>query len=112
MELRRDLVWLRVVVGVVGLIALVWGAAWAYEITQAFRSDFNPKSTPSSHELRPLTIIGCLGVLASLVAGGGGLAYAKTANGVWAAGVAVAVACGVPLFVVFYDVWQLAGGCS
>ena len=112
MQLRLDIIWLRVLLGVVGLLALAWGAAWASELPQAFRPDFNPKSTPSSHELRPLTILGCLGVLASLLAGGSALAYAKSANGVWAAGAALAVACGVPLFIVFYDVWQLAGGCS
>ncbi len=112
MQLRSGVTWLRLSLGAVGLLALVWGAAWSYELTQAFEPDFNPKSTPSSDELRPLTIVGCLGVLASLLAGGCALAFAKTANRAWAAGVAVAVACGVLLFVVLYDVWQLAGGCS
>ena len=112
MQLRSGFTWLRVLLGAVGLLAVVWGVAWAYELRQAFEPDFNPKSAPSSDELRPLTIVGCLGVLASLLAGGSALAFSKTANGVWAVGLAVAVACGVLLFVVFYDVWQLAGGCS
>jgi len=112
MQPRPDHIWLRACLGVVGLLALAWGAGWAYEIMRVFAPDFNPASAPSSHELRPLTILGCLGVLASLLAGGFAFAYAKTAEGVWAAGATLAVGCGVPLFVVWIDVWELAGGCS
>ena len=112
MQLRSGLTWLRVLLGAVGLLAVVWGAAWAYGLGQALKPDFNPKSAPSNDELRPLMILGCLGVLASLLTGGSALAFVKTANRRWAVGLAVAVACGVLLFVVFVDVWELAGGCS
>jgi hypothetical protein len=102
----------RVSLGIVGVVALAWGGASIYELVQAFDPEFNPKSTPAPYELRLVTVLGFLGVLASFVVGGSGLAYAKTAAQPWLGGVAVGVSCAVPLFVVWFDVYELAGGCS
>ena len=103
---------LRVFLGIAGVMALAWGALWISELIQAFGPEFNPSSPPQGRELRRVTILGCLGVLASLAAGGSGLAYARTAARSWVGAVVVSVMCAVPLFVVWLDVWVLAGGCS
>jgi ribonuclease PH len=53
-----------------------------------------------------------LGVLAAFVTGGSALAYAMTATRRFLAGVAVGGLCGVLLFVVWIDLYEVAGGSS
>ena len=111
MQPRPSLTVLRVSLGILGVAGLAWAALWAYEVARSFGSEFNPQSPPLGYELRPLAILGCLGVLSSLLGAASALAYAKTASRPWAAGVAAAAVCAVPLFIIWIDVWALAGGC-
>ena len=100
----------RAVLGIVGVAALAFAGLWAYEAMDVFDPNFNPKGAPAGYQKRDLVILGALGVVAALVTGGSALAYAKTATRRFLAGVAVGGLCGVLLFVVWIDLYEVAGG--
>ena len=114
MTSKRELaaVSFRAVFGIVGIAALAFGGLWAYEAMGVFDPNFNPKRGLAGYEERALAILGSLGVLAAFVTGGSALAYAMTATRRFLAGVAVGGLCGVLLFVVWIDLYEVAGGSS
>lgn len=102
---------LRVALGAAGIAAITFGVLWAAGVLQVLTDpNFNPNRPLAGYETRSLVTLGSLGVLASLVAGVSGLAYAKTTARAWLTGVTIGIAVGVPVFFAWIDLYDLAGG--
>ncbi len=90
--------------------ALVFAALWTYELVDALAADYDPNPGLAGYERRSLTILGALGIGALVVAGGSGLAYARTAAKRWIAPVIAGSVCAIPVFVVWIDLWEVFSG--
>jgi hypothetical protein len=88
---------LRVLLAVSGVIALGLGVLWALGTGHALGSDFNTQRQVSKRELAGLVVLGLAGVLATLVAGIAGLAYAKTEAVSWLRPAAAGALLALPL---------------
>ncbi len=92
---------------VYGVAALVVAAIWVLGVVDLFDPNFNEDRTLGDDLLISQALVGFLGVLATLVASGAGLAFARTATRQWLSWVGLSSLCAVPLFV--FWLFVLAG---
>ena len=79
------------------MLALGLGVFWAIGVGMALNPDFNTQRQVSKMEVGGLVVVGLIGVLAILVAGGSGLAYARTEAATWLKPAAGAALFALPL---------------
>ena len=101
---------LRVVLGIVGLAAIAFSAAWASGVDEAFQPGFNDRGGPTAGDRLRIAVLGFLGILSTLVAALSALAYARTAARKWATRAVLSGLSAAALFVVWFDIWEYAGG--
>jgi hypothetical protein len=101
---------LRSFLAVAALAALGVAVLWTYALADVLGANYDPDPRLAGYERRSLTILGVLGIGALLVAGGSGVAYARTAARVWITGVVSGSVCGIPVLVVWIDLWEVFAG--
>ncbi len=98
---------LRTLIAVYALAALGFAAIWASGVVNLFDPNFSEDKTLSADLLIGQALVGFFGLLATLVASGSGLAFARTAARRWLPWVGFSTLCTVPLFV--FWLFVLAG---
>jgi hypothetical protein len=101
---------LRVVLGIVGIAAIVFSAEWASAVVEAFQPGFNEHGTPTAGARLRIAVLGFLGILSALVAALSALAYARTAARKWVTRAVLSSLSAAILFVVWIPLWEHAGG--
>jgi hypothetical protein len=98
----------RVLLGAGGVVAAVLGILWVVGIVSVLDPNFNTRRQVSSTELAGLAILGVAGVLATLVAAGSGVAYAKTQAASWLRPTAAAALLALPIGLAWITVALMA----
>ena len=90
---------LRALMAVYAVAALWFAAIWVWGVVNLFDPNFNEDTTLGDDLLISQALVGFFGVLATVLAGGAGLAFARTAARRWLRWVAISTLCALPLFV-------------
>ncbi len=89
-----------------------FAAIWVFEVVEVFEPNFNEDRTLSNELLIGQAVVGVLGVVATAVAGGAGLAFAGTATRRWLAWAGLGSVVALPLLVVWLFVLAGPAGSS
>lgn len=98
---------LRALIAVYALAALWFAAIWVSGVVDLFDPNFNEDKTLGDDFLIGQALVGFFGVLATLLASGAGLAFARSAARRWLPWVGLSTVCALPLFV--FWLFVLAG---
>lgn len=100
---------LRVLVGMLGLAALALAVGVAIGVVQVLDPDYNQRAEPDDLVIADQPVVGFGAVLALLVGGGAGLAFASTGAHRWFRPAAIGTLCALPLLVGWGFLALLAG---
>ncbi len=101
---------LRIFLAVVAGAALGVAVLWTYALADVLGANYDPDPRLFGYQRSSLTILGVLGIGSLFLAAGSGLTYARTAARVWIIGVVAASVCGIPVLVVWIDLWEVFSG--
>ena len=90
---------LRALMALYALAALWFAGIWVLEVVDLFDPNFNEDRALGDELLIGQALVGCLGVLFTLVASGSGLAFARTTARRWLTWVGLITLCALPLLV-------------
>jgi len=102
---------LRGFFALLAIAALVVAVLWTTGLIYALGEDFKGPALVG-YERRSIVILAVVGIGALFLAGGSGLAYARTAARRWIPLVVAAALCAIPILVVWIDLVEVFSGSS